>query len=204
MDEAEQRAALRALVDGRGERLSRLSRLIGRNTAYLSNYLHRGSPRLLPEQARGTLARYFGVTEAVLGGPETPDRVVLQRLDLAASAGPGSWAEDALPLSPMEVDADWLRRLGVRRPDAVSLIRVRGDSMEPTLSDGDEILVDTGDRDCRGVAVIRIDGVLQVKRLAADGETVRVISDNPRYPERRVGGAALACIGRVVWLGRRL
>lgn len=153
MDHAEQRAALRALVDGRGERLSRLSRLVGRNAAYLSNYLHRGSPRLLPERERGTLARYFGVPEATLGGPEAPGRVALERLDLSVSAGPGSWAEDELSLVPLEVDAGWLRRLGIRRADAASLIRVRGDSMEPTLSDGDEILVDTDDRECRGVAV---------------------------------------------------
>lgn len=54
------------------------------------------------------------------------------------------------------------------------------------------------------MAVIRVEGVLQVKRLVPDGDAVRVISDNSNYPERRIGRAMLTCIGRVAWLGRRL
>ena len=42
-------------------------------------------------------------------------------------------------------DPGWLRRIASGTPEQLSIIRVEGDSMTPTLSDGDEILVDRGD-----------------------------------------------------------
>lgn len=80
--------------------------------------------------------------------------------------------------------------------------------MQPTLNDGDDIMVDKGAalkllRD--GIHVVRIDGVLMVKRLArAPGGRLSVL-DNPAYPswpDRYLAQAHV--IGRVVWVGRRL
>src|SRR3546814_19941777 len=62
----------------------------------------------------------------------------------------------------------WLRGLGAD-PRALSIIRVAGDSMAPTLSDGDDILVDGGDAAGRlrdGLYVLRMDDALMVKRIA--------------------------------------
>jgi phage repressor protein C with HTH and peptisase S24 domain len=91
----------------------------------------------------------------------------------------------------------------------VSLIRVVGDSMQPVLNDGDDIMVDRAEafRTLRdGIHVIRLDGVLMVKRLArAPGGLLSVLSDNPAYPswpERDPTEVEL--VGRVVWVGRRL
>ncbi len=207
MDDADQRAALLALVGERGERLSRLSAtILGRNAAYLSQYLHRGSPRRLPERERALLCRYFGKPEAFLGGPVMPEVVEVPRLDVAASAGPGGWVDGEAALGARRIEAGWLQALGVRRAGAVSAIRIRGDSMAPTLSDGDEILVDTDDRAIRDdrVLVVRIDGELLAKRLAPAGTAVRVISDNSAYPERRCPIEAVEVVGRVLWLGRRV
>src|SRR3546814_9741351 len=79
----------------------------------------------------------------------------------------------------------WLRGLGAD-PRALSIIRVAGDSMAPTLSDGDDILVDGGDAAGRlrdGIYVLRMDDALMVKRIArAPGPgRIAVISDNPHY-----------------------
>ena len=94
-------------------------------------------------------------------------------------------------------------------PKQVSLIRVEGDSMQPVLNDGDDIMVDRAAafRTLRdGIHVIRLDGVLMVKRLArAPGGLLSVLSDNPAYPswpERDPTEVEL--VGRVVWVGRRL
>jgi phage repressor protein C with HTH and peptisase S24 domain len=86
------------------------------------------------------------------------------------------------------------------------VIAVEGDSMEPTLRDGDEILVDRTPRPLRaGIHVIRLDDVLLVKRLeAAAGGQVRVISDNPAYRPSERGATEIEMIGRVVWKGGRL
>ena len=61
------------------------------------------------------------------------------------------------------------RRLARSGPNRLSVIRVDGNSMAPTLADGDEILVDRGDGAARlrdGIYVLRVDDALVVKRLA--------------------------------------
>ncbi|HKR23802.1 MAG TPA: S24 family peptidase, partial [Allosphingosinicella sp.] len=107
-------------------------------------------------------------------------------------------------------DPAWLRRLARGAPEQLSIIRVSGDSMAPTLADGDEILVDRGDgadglRD--GIYVLRIDDALVVKRLAVGPVvgTLSVRSDNPAYPGwPSCDPAAVDIVGRVVWAGRRI
>jgi phage repressor protein C with HTH and peptisase S24 domain len=212
--ETDPRAALAALIEARGEDYAGLSRLIGRNPAYIQQYIKRGTPRRLAETDRRRLAGYFGVEERLLGGPEPlgreeGDLVRVPRLDVGASAGSGALGADERALGRIGFDKSWLRRLGVAA-GALSLIRVEGDSMVPTLADGDEILVDRGDRATRlrdGVYVLRIEEALVVKRVALSpaGRDVSVLSDNPAYPSwPHCDPASIDVVGRVVWVGRRL
>ncbi len=215
MAEADPRAALQRLIEERREDYAGLSRLIGRNSAYIQQYVKRGTPRRLAEEDRRLLARYFGVDEAMLGGPEeAPARggdapVTVPQYDLGASAGPGALPEDERARSHLAFDSKWLRRLA-NDPKQLSMIRVEGDSMLPTLSDGDEILVDRGDGPERlrdGIYVLRMEGALIVKRLALNpaARRVAVKSDNPAYPSwNDCDPADVYVIGRVVWVGRRL
>lgn len=204
MDPDAQRAALEALIAEQGANLSELSRLLGRNLAYLQQYLVRGTPRLLAEADRSLLARYFGVPEARLGGPEPQGMVEVARLDVGASAGPGGLVDGEARRRPDQFSPALLRELGVRA-EAASVIRVKGDSMAPTLADGDRILVD-GDRrrveGRGGVFVIRLDGELMVKRLRVSVGGIEVISDNPEWDDRVVPARAVEIVGRVAWLGR--
>src|SRR3954454_18231006 len=97
--ETDPRAALAALIEARGEDYAGLSRLIGRNSAYIQQFIKRGTPRRLAEQDRRRLAAYFGVEESLLGGPEPLDTeeselvrvrpVVLGRADRGGAAGEG-------------------------------------------------------------------------------------------------------------------
>ncbi len=206
MEPAEQRAALAALIAQTGANLSELSRLLGRNLAYLQQYLVRGTPRLLAERDRALLARYFGVAEARLGGPEADGLIEVPRLDVGASAGPGGWVDVERRRQPGAFSPALLRELGVRA-EAASLIHVEGDSMLPTLADGDEILVDRDRQrlDPRGgVFVVRLDGELVVKRLRPVADGVEIVSDNPAWPVRLARPREIEVIGRVVWLGRSL
>lgn len=66
----EPRTRLRQLVDANGDSLSALSRMLGRNVAYLQQYIERGTPRLLAERDRRVLARYFGIDERELGAED--------------------------------------------------------------------------------------------------------------------------------------
>jgi SOS-response transcriptional repressor LexA len=206
MEPAAQRAALEALMAEQGVSFAELSRVIGRNAAYLQQYVRRGSPRELAERDRALLTRFFGVPEARLGGREAAGLAEIARLDVRASAGPGRLAEDEAARQPGALSQALLRQLGVR-PAAASMIRVEGDSMEPTLSDGDEILVDRDRREVRGkggIFVIRLDGVLMVKRLRVAVGGLEIVSDNPAWPVRTCALGDLEVIGRVAWLGRAL
>ena len=202
MDGAEQRRALEALIAEGGASLSALSRMLGRNPAWLQQYLKRGTPRLLPEEDRGRLARFFGVDEAVLGGPATR-LVTVPRIEVSAAAGSGRLV-DGEAMRPTRYPAEELARMGVQPEDA-SEITVSGDSMAPTLHDGDRILVDRSQRRPGARAaiwVIRVDEALRVKRLAGEGRRWRIVSDNPDWPEELRDKAEVEVLGRVVRLTR--
>jgi hypothetical protein len=224
MDDGESsdvRAALDRLIVERGDNYADLSRLLRRNPAYVQQFIKRGTPRKLDEGDRRLLARYFGVDEQVLGAPPArhaartrsaallPAVIAVPRLALGASAGAGSLDEDERAAGAMAFDAHWLRDLGVRGEGA-SIIRVDGESMAPTLSDGDDIMVDHDDDAARlrdGIYVLRLDGVLMVKRVAMGPRRGRfsVLSDNPHYPDwTDIDPALVSIVGRVVWTGRRL
>jgi hypothetical protein len=58
----------------RSESLSQLSRMVGRNVAYLQQFVERGTPRQLPEDVRLALAQHWQIDERLLGArdPWTP------------------------------------------------------------------------------------------------------------------------------------
>ena len=220
MTHVDQRAALERLIKDRREDYANLSRLLGRNAAYIQQFIRRGTPKRLSEGDRKTLAHYFGISEAELGAPGI-DRagaalgesrlIPLPRLNVDASAGPGAFNDDGENASAqIAFDERWLRRLSRSKTSDLSVIKVQGDSMVPTLSDGDDILVDAGDRAEQlrdGIYVLRRDDTLLVKRIASSPAARRIIikSDNssyPSWPDCAIDEVDI--IGRVVWVGRRL
>jgi hypothetical protein len=59
-----------------GESLASLSSSLGKNPAYLQQFVKRGSPRVLPEEIRYSLARLLSINESVLGGVDRfPDPI---------------------------------------------------------------------------------------------------------------------------------
>lgn len=212
------------LIRERRDNYGALSRLIGRNSAYIQQYIKRGSPKKLDEEDRRILARYFGVDERLLGAPEppagpaarpsftnrkNPDLVAIPRLSLGASAGAGSLDDDETASGAIAFDSQWLRDLGAK-PELLSIIKVDGESMAPTLSHGDDIMVDRQDAAPRlrdGIYVLRLEDVLMVKRVAIGLRRgcFSVRSDNPHYPDwEDVDPALVDIVGRVVWAGRRV
>lgn len=209
---ADPRKRLAELAEGRGVSLAALSRLIGRNSTYLQQFITKGSPRRLSEMDRRTLTRFFGVAESELGGDvsyDSQDRgegfVDIPRLPLDASAGPGAFGVEELPFDAFRFSARWLREQGFEAR-MLSAIAVVGDSMEPVLRDGDEILVDRTPRPLRdGIHVVRLGDALHVKRVQAGKPgSLTLISANSAYPPMEVGLDDVDVVGRVVWKGGRL
>src|SRR4051794_10613833 len=87
------RTVLERLCAERGEDFAGLSRMLGRNSAYIQQFVRRGVPKRLKEEERRKLARYFAVSEALLGGPAeeataAKGLVSVNRHPVSVSAGP--------------------------------------------------------------------------------------------------------------------
>ena len=213
---ADPRTRLHDLARSRGVSLAQLSALLGRNSTYLQQFVRKGSPRKLEETDRRTLARFFAVEESELGAPEdisskaelSAERELwadIPRLALGASAGPGAFVPAEETVGSLRFPLRWLREQGLD-PAMLSTVEVNGDSMEPTLRDGDEILVDGTRRPLRdGVHVVRLDGALLVKRLdTSRPDRLVLISDNRAYPPIEAPLVEAQVIGRAVWKSGRI
>src|SRR3546814_2160577 len=111
-------------------------------------------------------------------------------LDVQASAGFGAIAASENAYTRFGFDERWLRALTPAKSASLSIVRVLGDSMEPTLSDGDEVLADASDHGSRlrdGIYVLRVDDALVVKRvtLKPGGRKITISRDNSRSEEHR-------------------
>ncbi len=209
------RAVLERLCTERGEDFAGLSRMLGRNPAYIQQFVRRGVPKRLKEEERRKLARYFSVSEALLGGPadepRAPDALVSIKLHpVLVSAGPGAIVGQEHGKPYFGFEEHWLKGLTATPSSRLSIVRVEGDSMAPTLNPGDDILVDLDDCEERlrdGIYVLRVDDALVVKRLALNprGRRLTIQSDNPAYPDwPDCGLDEISCIGRVIWSGRKI
>lgn len=107
-------------------------------------------------------------------------------LDVKASAGPGTIVTSDFieTIRAIEYTTEQARALFGNRPAThVKVITVNGDSMDGTISPGDQIFVDIGVThfDGDGVYVFVFGKTLHVKRLQMQRDRLAVISDNPIY-----------------------
>ncbi|WP_370034513.1 S24 family peptidase [Qipengyuania mesophila] len=210
------RGRLQDLAKDQGVSLAALSRLIGRNPAYLQQYVTRGSPRHLDEPDLLKIAEFLGVGRRVIStrpsgaaasdevAGERADWVEVPRLPLDASAGPGAFSAEEISFDTFRFSRRWLREMGLEGAD-LTAIRVEGDSMEPTLRSGDEIFVDRNKRAGEGIHVVRIGDALHVKQVQASAPgRITLISANDSYAPIDLARAEVEVIGRVVWKGGRV
>lgn len=131
------------------------------------------------------------------------------------AAGAGSQAGEEI-IDQLAFRRDWLKRIGLR-PNSARLARVTGASMEPTLSEGDMVLIDTSvteprvvrrdprDRRRSPIYAIADAGGARIKRIERpEPDQLMLLSDNIDYPPELLHGhdlKELKIIGRVVWWG---
>ncbi len=155
------------------------------------------------------LARPFGVDMAqqLHARHEANEAFALIPLyDVRAAAGHGAFVEDRPPSEHRAFSRAWLaREVGLLPLTRLKLITVAGDSMEPDLHDGEEVMIDTGDVEVmrEGIYVFRLEGHVFVKRLALWGDQLVVTSRNSDdYPPREISAlqenSTFSLIGRVV------
>lgn len=148
------------------------------------------------------------VQKAPLPKPANDEHLPVPVYDVRASAGPGSLAEDGAPSGFLMFREPWLKRIS-QNPQMLVVLEISGDSMWDTLHDGDHALVDRSQVNPRreGLYVLRIDDVLQVKRISMHpvSRLLTIKSDNPAYPTYdEISPEEISVIGRVIWIGRAL
>ncbi|MEF1171943.1 S24 family peptidase [Vibrio sinaloensis] len=136
--------------------------------------------------------------------PEFSSWVDLPVFDVYAAAGARSLINSEYQIASLSIPSELITGTGLD-PKLSAIIFVNGDSMAPTIDDGDRVLIDLREFPHpvkNGVYVIRIDESVYVKRLNWDiaKGVYNIISDNPQYPTFEINhnnGRNFKIIGKV-------
>ena len=155
------RERLRQALWQQGVSLAEASLALGRNKAYLQQYLARGMPRVLSFQDSETLGTLLGCEAAALRHDTLPApkpwkakkrrppgagaaMATVAEMEVEAAAGPGAWNDGfVLEKARWRLPEGMVRHEGDAEPESLRILRVRGRSMEPELAEGDRLVVDT-------------------------------------------------------------
>lgn len=101
----------------------------------------------------------------------------------------------------------WLRSKG--KVEDLVLIEARGDSMDPTIADGDVVLIDRSKKQVvvGNMYALRTKNAVMVKRLQPIGAArIKVMSDNKLYDSYEINleSGDTEIIGQVIWIGREV
>lgn len=127
--------------------------------------------------------------------------------DIQVAAGTGALPDNERPTRKLAFRHKWLKYKGLNEKDLV-LVFAKGDSMEPTISDNNTLMIDTNQRDLSdgSIYVIRTDHHLIVKRVQTLwNKGILLLSDNKEYETQQVDpneADDLEVIGKVVWVGK--
>lgn len=179
-----------ALGESAGSKhLHRIARALRTTPEYLTGIIDDPNEGFVPSPPATDVATELGLVE-------------LKEVDLTLGMG-GAYINDSATVEVRRyVPRDWLREMTRTDPIHLRAIRTRGNSMKPTLSDGDWAIVDLSEnmiREQDGVYAIAVADIGMVKRIWANPDgSYKIKSDNPNVdPETAVDGEMFV-MGRVV------
>ncbi|BDB69106.1 S24 family peptidase [Comamonas thiooxydans] len=143
----------------------------------------------------------------VLPATEPRDLIRIPLLANSGSMGKGNDTLDAdYVVGDLALSAHWINQhIKPGNIRELKFIHAQGESMSPTFSDGDVLLVDVGSRDPashEGVYVLDVHGQTYIKRVRMRmSGTLEVSSDNPNIKtvDELNGDHQVRVLGRVVW-----
>lgn len=171
--------------------------LFGVSSAYI---LEGTGPRFVRAALSDDLAE-------VLPAIEPRDLIRIPLLANSGSMGKGNDTLDAdYVVGDLALSAHWINQyIKPGNIQELKFIHAHGESMSPTFSDGDVLLVDVGSRDPashEGVYVLDVHGQTFIKRVRMRMTgTLEVSSDNPNIKtvDELNGDHQVRVLGRVVW-----
>lgn len=138
--------------------------------------------------------------------PNQDEYVMIPQYDVAGSCGGGAMIGDVAVKGGLVFRKDWIQ--GIAKKDtSLATIYAQGESMSPTINDGQVLLVDVTDIVPKSskIYLICIDSQLYIKRLINMFDKWVMRSDNPdktTFPDIELSPERMSQIdiqGRVVW-----
>ena len=219
------RKKIDSLIKSKGLNYAQVSKMLGRGVAFMQQYITNGSPLRLKETDRKNLSQILEVNEQeltdlsldlsfpgklnILEGlfakNNSTGTVQIDIISATACCGSGNeiLAEDITGhwIIPQ---ADFHTLPFSAAPNNIKMLRVSGDSMEPTLKDGDWILADISRKspDSDGIYLLQLSTGLAVKRLQGSitPDTIIIKSDNPVYNPENANLKDVIILGRVIYI----
>ena len=230
MDRDPVRQKIKDLMWKNGLNMREASLSIGRNPAYMHQFLERGIPKALTFQDSTALAGRLGCDAAELRHKTIPKRKTWTRkprekaatipaaglafvpeMEVEAAAGPGALNEEFVSeKARWYLPEGMIRHEADAKPEGLRIMRVRGNSMEPDMNEDDRIVVDTARRvPATGEMFVLWDGnglvVKRVETLREPGPSrLRLISANPDYTPYTCLAEDAHIVGKVVWALKRM
>lgn len=133
-----------------------------------------------------------------------PDLTPIRKVKLRLRAGVSGFSvePDEEDGPPIFFRNDWLLQRGFK-PYNLIAIKVKGQSMEDKLYEGDMVVINTAETDPKDgkVFAVNYEGEPVIKRLVRDGGTWWLSSDNPdqrRFPRKECTEGSCIIVGQVI------
>jgi transcriptional regulator with XRE-family HTH domain len=200
-----------------------LSAALGKNHAYVQQYIKRGIPTELRPKDLQKLAELLDLEEELLGDEPHRKHVVpvvenIDEIDVTAGLGGGGLSiienttANGITFHKEAVRdvwrlPEWMLSRFNARPQHIKAFPSQGDSMLPTINDGDVVFIDTRHRvpsppgvyaladEFGGVVIKRLE---VISRPGDEMITVQISSDNPRHSTRTLTLDEIQIIGRYI------
>ncbi|OCH26597.1 transcriptional regulator [Aliivibrio fischeri] len=142
--------------------------------------------------------------------PTPQGMVSLTYYDVEASAGHGSLVEVEVATEINFAEVFLRDELGVN-PKEVFAMKVKGESMYPTLKDGARVIIKRVDDFAGdGIYVFRVNGQIMIKRLQFQPTKITFVSDNNHFYQpwelthTEIKNIDFEILGQAVWGGGKL
>lgn len=205
-------ARIRLLAAAKNMSATDLRDAIGLKRSAMSNYWTGKRP--YPIDAIPRIAAHLSTTvDQIISGDDAAnvqdselDLVRVDEVDLAYGLG-GTYADGWIETITHHFPRKWLESITSTPPNLLTIAKGRGDSMMPTLMDGDMVLIDRSQRNVReqdAMWAFTIGDIAMIKRVRVRGEKVLILSDNDRVPTDEAHHEEVRVVGRVIFIGRNV
>lgn len=223
------------LIEEKGLSQNSVSLQMGYERTYLTQFINRENPKRLSDKARRRLATILEVPEQELTDEDLSDTIEplfiaganqaietatnffrslkstakIDIINVSACCGNGQETFSEKTCGHVSIPLEELKSITNISPNNIKLIKATGDSMDPTIKDGDMVWIDTGNNfiSSDGIYLLRMPTGLAIKRIQTElTGAIAIKSDNDKYSNTTANVGEINVIGKVIyiWNGKKV